>query len=192
MSGFISSLLIQVGIRSPDLPPPPTIRAEHPNEPTESDHRFTSQPDRHCKHKLSGDAGTGSLHSPPFFTTLPKEMDTRGLPGTQSVTHSAPGSIRNIATDGLLDANTDVSPRSVDSMDSDSHPHEAIMHHAPHETPSAVPLEDAQRPTNNAFDLEGVVQSSLPEDDGMGVLRNKIIAIRDLQLANPEKSTDGS
>ncbi|KAK9854066.1 hypothetical protein MYU51_004779 [Penicillium brevicompactum] len=181
-------LFKHLGIRSPDLPPPPTIRAEHPNEPTESDHRFTSQPDRHCKHKLSGDAGAGSLHSPPFFTPLPKEMDTRGLPGTQSVTHSAPGSIRNMATDGLLDANTDVSSRSTDSMDSDSQPHEAIMHHAPHETPSAVPIEDAQRPANNAFDLESVVQSSLPEDDGMGVLRNKIIAIRDLQLANPEKA----
>lgn len=188
MSGFISSLLIQVGIRSPDLPPPPTVRAEHPNEPTQSDHRFTSQPDQHCRHKLSGDAGAGSLHSPPFFTTLPKDMDTRSLPGTQSVTHSAPGSIQNVATDGLFDAHSEVSPRLADSRDPDLHPHEVVTHHAPQDTPSAMTIEDAQRPAASAFDLEGVVQSSLPEDDGMGILRSKIIAIRDLQLANPEKA----
>lgn len=88
MSGFISSMLIQVGIRCPDLPPPPTVRAEHPSEPTDSEDRLASQLDQYCRHKSSGDAGAGPLHSPPFFTTLPKDMDARGLPGTQSVTNS--------------------------------------------------------------------------------------------------------
>ncbi|CAG8302465.1 unnamed protein product [Penicillium salamii] len=186
MSGLISSLLIQLGIRSPDLPPPPTVLTEHPNEPTQNNQQFTTQSDYHCRQKSSGYAGAGSLHNPNFFTALPKEMDARSPPSTQSVTNSTPGSIQNMATEGslALEGNS-----LVDSRDPDSTPHEAMtQQRAPQDTPSAMAIEDAQRSTSDSFDIVEPVQSSLPADDGMGILRSKIIAIRDLQLANAEKA----
>ena len=199
MSGFISSLLIQVGIRSPDLPPPslqPHVAEHDLNEPptdSDNDPRFTSQPG-HSEHKsICGDAGAGSLHSPPFFTTLPKDMDGRNLQqGTQSVTHSTPGSIRNMAATDASSEPTheaDVSPQPVSSGNPASHPGEAVnSQNAPQDIHAGIPIEGAHMPVGNAFELEGLAQSSLPADDGMGVLRSKIIAIRDQQLANAEKA----
>jgi uncharacterized CHY-type Zn-finger protein len=197
MSDFISSLLIQIGIRSPDLPPPrlQPHHAEHDlNEPSHNDPPSTAHPGHCCGQKsVCGDAGAGSMHSSPFFTSLPKEMDGRNLQhGTPSVNHSTPGPIRNMAaTDGLSDPiqETDVSPQPISGGISASHPGEAVnLQNAPQDTTSAIPIERARMSVGNAFDLERLVQSSLPADDGMGVLRSKIIAIRDQQLANAEKA----
>ena len=185
MSGFISSLLIQVGIQAPELPPPPTVRTEHSTEPTQNDHQFSSQSDQNCRPNTSGYAGAGSLHSPPFFTVLPKEMDTHSPPSAQSVTNSTPGSVRNMATEGPSALEGSL---PVESTDLYSPSNEAVTQNAPHDTPSAMAIEDAHISANDTFDPDGPAQSSLPADDGMGVLRSKIIAIRDLQLANAEKA----
>jgi uncharacterized CHY-type Zn-finger protein len=190
MSGFVSSLLIQIGIRSPDLPPPrPQPHAtEHLNEPP-GDNQVTSQTG-HGGQLICGDAGAGSLHSPPFFSIVPKDMDGRNLQqGTQSVTHSTSGSIQNMTvTDGSTDPphEANASPQSVNST---PHPGEGVYpQNASQDTPLAIPIESAHMSVRNAIELEGLAQSSLPEDDGMGVLRSKIIAIRDQQLANAEKA----
>ncbi|KAJ5951429.1 uncharacterized protein N7479_009842 [Penicillium vulpinum] len=207
MNDFISSLLIQIGIRSP-LPPPPSTHLNddqakvHLNEPTtpssdSEDHTFVSQLSQDHEQKSNcGDAGAGSLHSPPFFTTLPKEMDGRNLQpeGTQSVTHNTPGSIQNIAaiTDGSFDPTHEIDVTAqTDSSDNlqASHPSEALnSHNEPQYVASAVAIGEPRRPLGDAFDPEGMSQSSLPADDGMGVLRSKIIAIRELRLTNVEKA----
>ncbi|CAG8885753.1 unnamed protein product [Penicillium egyptiacum] len=207
MNGFISSLLIQIGIRSP-LPPQPSSQPNddqakfHLNGPTHpscdsEDHKFVPRPDQdHGQKSNCGDAGAGSLHSPCFFTTLPKEMDGRNLQaeGTRSVTHNTPGSVQNIVaiTDRSFDpaheievaAQSDSSgnPQASDpgeALDSPSEPQYAA---------SGIAIVEPRRSLDNAFDPEGLAQSSLPADDGMGVLRSKIIAIRELRLTNVEKA----
>ncbi|KGO65132.1 Zinc finger, RING-type [Penicillium italicum] len=207
MSSFISSLLIQIGIRSP-LPPQPSSQPKddqpklHLNEPTNpssesEEHKLVSQPGQDYEQISNyGDAGAGSLHSPPFFTTLPKEMDGRNLQteGTQSVTHNTPVSIQNIAvtTDGAFDTTheIDVTVQPDNSSNSQpSHSSEALnSHNEPRYAASAIPIGEPRRSLDNAFDPERLAQSSLPADDGMGVLRSKIIAIRELQLTNVEKA----
>lgn len=207
MSGLISSLLIQIGIRSP-LPPQPSRQPNddqpkfHLNEPTNpssdsEDHKLVSQPGQDHEQKSNcRDAGAGCLHSSPFFTTLPKEMDGRNLQpeGTQSVTHNTPTSIQNIAatTDGSYDPtheiNVTVQPDNL-SNPQPSHPNEALnSHNEPQPAASAISISEPRRSLDNAFDPEGLAHSSLPADDGMGVLRSKIIAIRDLRLTNVEKA----
>ncbi|KAJ5827744.1 hypothetical protein N7447_004507 [Penicillium robsamsonii] len=206
MSGFISSLLIQIGIRSP-LPPPSSQPNDdqarvHLNEPINlssdsEDHKFVSHLGQdHGQKSNCGDAGAGSLHSPPFFTTLPKEMDGRNLQpeGTRSVTHSTPGSIQNIAatTDDPFDPTHEIdvavqsdSPGNPQA----SHPSEVLnSHDEPQHAASAIAIGETRRSLGNTFDPEGLAQSSLPADDGMGILRSKIIAIRELQLTNVEKA----
>ncbi|CAG7963770.1 unnamed protein product, partial [Penicillium nalgiovense] len=203
MSGFISSLLIQIGIRSP-LPPQPSNQPNddqakfHLNEPTNpscdsEDHKFVPQPDQdHGQKSNCGDAGAGSLHSPPFFTTLPKEMDGRNLQaeGTRSVTDNTSGSIQNVAhatTDGSFDATYEIDVSSGNSQG--SHPSRAPNSPSePQYAASGIAIQEPQRSLDNALDPEGLTQSSLPADDGMGVLRSKIIAIRELGLTNVEKA----
>lgn len=95
------------------------------------------------------------------------------------------------ANDGLLNSTqeNDVSPQPVSAGTSASRPGEAVnSQNAPQDIPSAIPIEGARMSVGNDFDTEGVLQSALPADDGMGVLRSKIIAIRDQQLANAEKA----
>lgn len=189
MSGIISSLLIKVGIRSPDLPPPDDHPGSHLSESISSDNRLPFQLDRSCEQKsIYGDAGAGSLHSPPFFTPLPKDMDARNLQGTPPLTHSTPEAHRDMTTDGSSDTIASFSSHPVDSRNSALHSGEALTQHAPQDSASAEDVEGTRGITSNAFDLDGVAQSTLPADDGMGILRRKIIAIRDLQLANAEKA----
>jgi uncharacterized CHY-type Zn-finger protein len=211
MSDFISSLLIQVGIRSPNLPPPPT-RQPHDtqsspqlNEPTKTstsdskvgDHKLVTQPSQDHRHTLNcGDAGAGSLHSAVFFTTLPKEMDGRNFQpeGNRPVANDTSESIQNAAeiifnpTHGA-----EVTPL-LDRGDSSTNPQASHTDEMvgpqtePHIGASEVAVERPQRSLGNAFGLDAPAQSSLPADDGMGVLRSKIIAIRELQLTSIEKA----
>src|SRR3954466_10280342 len=117
MSGLLESLLIELGLRSHPLPSPPfsqphddqaESRLNEPSEATISEREEESlafRPGQVCRHKSNcGDAG--SLHSPPFFTTLPKDMDGRNLQSesTRAASQNTPGFIRNIT------AATDESP----------------------------------------------------------------------------------
>ncbi|KAJ5129225.1 uncharacterized protein N7515_005264 [Penicillium bovifimosum] len=214
MSGFISSLLIQVGIRSPNLPPPPT-RQPHDtqsepqlNEPTKTstsdskveDHRPVTQLSQDHRHTLNncGDAGAGSLRSAVFFTTLTKEMDGRNFQpeGNRPVANDTSESIRSAAvTEGLFNPThgADATPL-LDRRDSSTNPqalHPAEMvgpQTEPRIGASEVAVGRPQRSLGSAFDLDTPTQSSLPADDGMGVLRSKIIAIREMQVTNLEKA----
>ncbi|OQE37894.1 hypothetical protein PENCOP_c009G08819 [Penicillium coprophilum] len=206
MSDFISSLLIQIGIRSP-LPSPSSQPNDdqakvHLNEPTNpssasEDHKFAVHPDQdHRQDSNCGDAGAGSLHSPPFFTTLPKEMDGRNLQpeGTRSVTYNTLGSIENVAAtmDSPFDPTHEIDFNvQLDSPGNPqaSHPSEVPNSHTESQYPaSAIAIGESRRSLGNAFEPEGQAPSSLPADDGMGVLRSKIIAIRELGLTNGEKA----
>ncbi|KAJ5185995.1 hypothetical protein N7491_006134 [Penicillium cf. griseofulvum] len=204
MSGFISSLLIHIGIRSPSPPSQPNDDQAkvHLNEQTypssdSENNKFVFQPGQDHGHKSNcGDAGAGSLHSPPFFTTLPKEMDGRNLQpeGTQSVTHNTPGTIQNIPattagpSDPTHEIDVTVYPNSSGNSQA-SHPSEALNSpNEPQYVASEIAIGEPRGSLGSAFDPEGLAQSSLPADDGMGVLRSKIIAIRDLRLTNVEKA----
>ena len=58
----------------------------------------------------------------------------------------------------------------------------------PPDTNSQLRSEGARRPQNNALNIDEASHMSLPADDGMGWLRNKIHAIRELDLGNEEKA----
>lgn len=213
MRSFISSLLIQLGIQSPHLPPPPTSQPHEAqiepqlNEPTKalkSDNKDKAesvlQSGQGSGQELNcGDAGAGSLHSSLFFTTLPKEMDGRNLEleGTQSVVYNAPEPTQSMAatSDGLFnptpETDTTGSLNTPESLRNpqDSNPNEADnSHNGSQSAYSAVGDEEPRLSLGNALDTDAPAQSPLPADDGMGVLRSKIIAIRELQLANVEKA----
>ncbi|KAJ6029019.1 hypothetical protein N7444_012006 [Penicillium canescens] len=122
-------------------------------------------------------------------------MDGRNLQSesTRAASQNTSGFIRNIA------AATDESP---------DHAHEAGVNilqapaghtqpsrldavnaqNAPQDMTTAVAIEGSRRSLSNASDLDGQGQSSLPADDGMGVLRSKIIAVRNLELTNVQKA----
>ncbi|KAJ5772830.1 hypothetical protein N7457_007726 [Penicillium paradoxum] len=213
MSGFISSLLIQLGMRPAHLPPPPTSQPHDAqtesqlNEPTKAlksgnkdKANFVSQPGQdHGQKSNCGDAGAGSLHSSLFFTTLPKEMDGQNLQleGTRSVTHNTPEPIQNIATTtgGLFGPLPETDPTApLNNSTSSRNPQAsysteaADSHNGPQTAASVVAVDETPRALNNVLDIDVPAQSPLPADDGMGVLRSKIIAIRELRLTNVEKA----
>lgn len=206
MSDLLEALLIELGLRSHPLPPPP-INQPHDDqaesrlnelpEATISERGtedLASQPDQSCRHKSNcGDAG--SLHSPPFFTTLPKDMDGRNLQpeSTREASQHTPRLAHSIAvaTDELPDltheADTDI--QQANSGSSQPSRLEAVnAQNAPQDITAAIAIEGPMRPLGNTSDLDALDQSSLPADDGMGVLRSRIIAIRNLQLTNVEKA----
>ncbi|KOS40077.1 hypothetical protein ACN38_g9053 [Penicillium nordicum] len=122
-------------------------------------------------------------------------MDGRNLQpeDTRSVAHNTSRSIQNIAatTDGSFDPTheIDVTVQDNSSNSPASHPSEALnSHNGPQYAASPISIGEPGRSLGNAFDSEGLAHSLLPADDGMGVLRSKIIAIRELRLTNVEKA----
>ncbi|KAJ5761899.1 uncharacterized protein N7511_005281 [Penicillium nucicola] len=206
MSGLLESLLIELGLRSHPLPPPPVSqphdhqaesRLNEPPEATISEREedsLASRPDQDCTHKANcGDAG--SLHRPPFFTTLPKDMDGRNLQpeSNQGASYNTPGSIHNVTavTDGPSDHTHEasVNMQQVSSGNTqDSRLETVNMQIPPQDMTALTATEGSRRPVSNASDFDGAGQSSLPADDGMGVLRSRIIAIRNLEVTNGEKA----
>ncbi|KAG0152751.1 hypothetical protein PDIDSM_2556 [Penicillium digitatum] len=123
-------------------------------------------------------------------------MDGRNLQpeDTQPVTHNTPASIQNIAAtiDGSFDPTHEidiiVQPDNSSNLQA-SNPSEALnSSNEPQYITSAMFISEPRRSLDNAFDPEELTHSSLPADDGMGVLRSKIIAIRELRLTNAEKA----
>ncbi|KAJ5086369.1 hypothetical protein NUU61_007676 [Penicillium alfredii] len=190
MSNFISSLLVDLGIRArlprPDPPHDPDSASVQSVQPKlspsgDAEHRTVCEHDRERggRQELhSGDAG--SLHGPPFFNTLPKDMDGRHLEpeGTPVLPiRSMPG--RN---DGLSGSTNSEGPRDAHGRLSPNLPNNS------QDTRSDVESEGTRRNVNNVAETVDPGQFSLPADDGMGVLRRKIHAIRDLGLDNAEKA----
>ncbi|OQD84554.1 hypothetical protein PENANT_c012G02666 [Penicillium antarcticum] len=206
MSGLLESLLIELGLRSQPLPPPPVSqphdhqaesRLSEAPEATISEceeESLDSRPGQDCRHKANcGDAG--SLHSPPFFTTLPKDMDGRNLQpeGNREAYYDTPGSIRNVAaaTDDSSDHTHEAGLNMQQASSGNTQPShiEAVnAQNTPEDMTAAIAIEGSRRSLSNASDLNGVGHSLLPADDGMGVLRSRIIAIRNLEVTNGEKA----
>lgn len=198
MSSYINSLLVELGIRAP-LP-------HHPDEAEPSRSGPTTPPnddlvlspdqnqDRAASDVTAGDAG--SLHSPPFFATLLKDMDRRssererprptshhGEFSSQPNTLTANNITRDLHHIDMNRANRDhTRPQDDESA--------AIQDER--STGDARSRRGSQQGLdqnlNGTLVVDGLSSMSLPADDGMGWLRKKIHAIRDLDLDNNEKA----
>ncbi|KAJ5689757.1 hypothetical protein N7462_004149 [Penicillium macrosclerotiorum] len=201
MSSFLASLLTEFGFR-PRLPrsTQPSGHAEsHPSEQTISpaidEESVTNKTGEDCGAFNSTGGNAGSLDCPHFYTTLTKEMDGRNpeLEGARpspqnghfpnqpfpiAINHSV--GINTTASVNALPVNTEVL-RSQDSP---------TTNQRQEEIPGALLSwnHNGTGPQSNPAVVDELGQISLPEDDGMGWLRKKIHAIRNLDLNNNEKA----
>lgn len=206
MSSFISSLLNELGFRT-RLTHNPQLQDEVESPQDDPTHitptRDTDNPDildpgkeRRGSGQTSGDVG--SLPCPPFFATLPKDMNgrmsepesTRPMPR-----HETFASQPLVVPVGRRSDTAQAVEGRVDNVDE----HDMQSQHADSTRPPGDPpgtntisrpeTGDASRhsPTNT-FEVDEPGRISLPEDDGMGWLRNKIHAIRALDLGSTDKA----
>ncbi|KAJ6150790.1 hypothetical protein N7470_007384 [Penicillium chermesinum] len=198
MSSLITSLLAELGFypREPAPHRPPQVESPlhgQTNPPlTSLDRRAGLLEERSNLGTAGGDAG--SKPEPPFFTTLPKEMDRRSpdsvgnlrLPSTDPITsqtqtgHQAQPIHEIELSNGTDDhqsspAENNVSATSFNGLDGTS----LEMNHAP---------ADARPSAGQGLAIDELGQLSLPADDGMSLLRNKIHAIQRQELRNSEKA----
>ncbi|RJE25638.1 hypothetical protein PHISCL_02031 [Aspergillus sclerotialis] len=90
--------------------------------------------------------------------------------------------------DNISENPAENSVTSVRDMDSRSgHPTEIST--AAHDTSTVLRVRDSLVALETTFEMEEIAaRSALPEDDGMGVLRRRIHAIRDLDIGSTEKA----
>lgn len=198
MSSFISSLLLDLGIRTrPHRHPQPedeaeTTRSQQTKASSTSDQQHSLVHDLGLKRggleTIAGDAGT--LHGPSFFTNLPKDMDGRSSEpeSTGSVPHQGPGTDQVAGpAEGMSDpahiADTTLTSARIEDLL--SRHGESI---GPRGSNSLLRHEGAGSPASHTFNLDELGHASLPADDGMGWLRKKIHAIWALDLSSNEKA----
>ncbi|KAJ5212693.1 uncharacterized protein N7498_004339 [Penicillium cinerascens] len=198
MSSLILSLLTELGIRTrPSRPPrcPQDSEPESPQSQTKPPTGDRPDPIVSESGQDSGDlestsGNAGSLPAPPFFTVLPKDMDGRT---------SEPEGVRIMPQNGSLSGDTTATNRHTSNIvrtagvgiDTRSPENPGSGHTespGPPGNNSQLRSEGAGRPPNNALNIDEASHMSLPADDGMGWLRNKIHAIRELDLGNDEKA----
>ncbi|KAJ5684801.1 uncharacterized protein N7477_001146 [Penicillium maclennaniae] len=193
MTSFIFSLLTDLGIRTRPRPPhsdqaETPQRQTHPANSGHPDPALSTIQQSGDSQSVSGNAG--SLPAPPFFTTLPKDMDGRA---------SDPEGVRIMPEDSPLPSDTlatarhtaDIVRTAADVVDIGDLANVEFGHREVTEPPTTNPpvrSDGAGRSPNPAFNLAESSQMSLPADDGMGWLRNKIHAIRELDLSNDDKA----
>lgn len=202
MSSFITSLLIELGFRTP-LPrtSQPQSEAEassngQTNPPSSQTSDLTSigiGKNTEVLQRTSRDAG--SLPASPFFATLPKEMDGR----TPEPEGTRPGPRHALIADNQnvpptnthsagVAAQNDITVLSAASEGQLSQPEEIGQQARPSGTDVGSRQNDVGRSPGGTLSINELGQMSLPADDGMGWLRKKIHAIRDLDLNNNEKA----
>lgn len=193
MTSFISSLLTDLGIRTRPRPPH-SDQAETPKRqtiPSTSGHPDpTLSTSQHSGDSDSTSGNAGSLPAPPFFTTLPKEMDGRTsdpdrvriMPQNSPLPSDALATARHTA-DFVHTADVDIDIRDPANVESG---HSEVAE--PPITNSRLRSDGAGQSPNNAFNMAETSPMSLPADDGMGWLRKKIHAIRELDLSNDDKA----
>lgn len=203
MSSYINSLLTELGfrIRLPRTPQPRGEAEASPNgqtNPPSSNNGCPTSPDlgkdRGVLERTYGDAG--SLPGPPFFTTLPKEMDGR-IPEPEGI---RPGPRHGTAADNPIIPVTNGNPTGPAMQagstvlltnpgsqrpEQDETPGQQAR---PLGTDSGLREDGTGRSPGVTSNIDEVGQMSLPADDGMGWLRKKIHFIRDLDLNNNEKA----
>ncbi|KAF9887438.1 hypothetical protein FE257_010155 [Aspergillus nanangensis] len=213
MSGLISSLLIEPVVRQArrlsqqtDHPPPPAADTQ-PEHTTTNQTQITSKGGRvHNGHTnvmmsdLESDnqygaglhtEGAESNNDPSSSPTPPPIDENRQPDSTGGPPRSPPdqidGTWNNVSLqtiDGRLDSISGhrASPASSgrDAPDSMS---TATTYH------TSLNVGDIERLSDNTLDVDGPgAHFWLPEDDGMGILRKRIHAIRDLQSTNMDKA----
>lgn len=204
MSSYVDSLLIELGFRTrlPRTPQPRPEAEVSPNEQTHPPSNNNGCPtnldigkDRGVLERSSGDAR--SLPEPPFFATLPKEMDGR-IPGPEGTRpgprHGTPIDNQNTpvtngnATGPAAQADGTIplsNPESQQQTQQDEAPGQQAQLFG---TRSGLRADGIGISPGVTSDIDEVGHMSLPEDDGMGWLRKKIHIIRDLELSNNEKA----
>ncbi|KAJ5768829.1 hypothetical protein N7520_003388 [Penicillium odoratum] len=194
MSSFISSLLTDLGLLTrtpPGHPQLPESESESlRNEQTKSSSvSGLTQPtashqnsDRGELESIGGDAG--SLPSPPFFPIPPKDMDgrTADLPASRPLIEDQNGTERRYDTNNNTTSPHESSTQNDESTEPPNGPPDNDSE-SRHET-----RDGNQQSPGQTFDSDELGEISLPADDGMGWLRNKIHAIRALDLDNHEKA----
>ncbi|KAJ5226675.1 uncharacterized protein N7469_006681 [Penicillium citrinum] len=198
MTSYIHSLLVELGIRTPHHRHHPD-EAEPPSErinKAAQQQRSYSPPDqdRVASELSTGDAGP--LHGAPFFNTLLKDMDRQSSDRERprptyhdgEVSESSPVTANNIPNQlHHIDMNItnldNTRPRGDDLVASrEGEPNEDAYSRRGSQQGSG------QQTSNNTSQEDGSGPMSLPADDGMGWLRQKIHAIRDQDLDNNEKA----
>ncbi|KAJ5808911.1 hypothetical protein N7474_010180 [Penicillium riverlandense] len=197
MSSLLSTLLIELGFRQPhppsrpasprphvtnDLTDPPSSTPQKNSSSSETEEKQIPQPSQDCPGRESRIGDARCLHGSAFLPALPKDMDGRNLEqgstGRPRVIPAAtgnPGGTRG-------DSHMTIDPSSEQPRA--AHPSES----AQNGTSGPIPLPGSESVSGNDVMLDEMGQLSLPADDGMGTLRKKIHAIRDLELSNPEKA----
>lgn len=199
MSSFITSLLTELGFRTRlprTLQPRPEAEAS-PNGQTypTSNHNGDStsreiSKDSRVIERSSGDAG--NLPAPPFFATLPKEMDgripepegSRLAPHHGRITDNQPIPVTNTHPTGPITHNVS----GVLSATREGQRPEQDGTSGQRAPPLGTGQDGSGQSQIGALDIDELGQTSLPADDGMGWLRKKIHTIRDLDLNNNEKA----
>lgn len=204
MSSYIDSLLIELGFRT-RLPrttqprPKAEVSLKKQTLPPSNDNGCPTNLDidkgRGVLEQSSGDAG--SLPEPPFFATLPKEMDGR-IPGPEGTRpgprHGPPIDNQTIpvtngnATSRIAQADGTIllsNPESQEQAQQDEAPGQQARLLG---TRSSLISDGLGISPGVRSRIDEVGHVSLPEDDGMGWLRKKIHNIRDLELSNNDKA----
>lgn len=202
MSSFITSLLIELGFRTP-FPRTFQPRGEPVVSPNEQTNPHSNQngdltgldigKDSVVLARTSGDAG--SLPVPPFFATLPKEMDgrtpepegTRPGPRHGPVADSQIIPVTNALPTGPVQNDISVLSAALEGQRSQLNEIPADQTR-PSGTDLGLRPDGVGRSPSGILNVDELGQMSLPADDGMGWLRKKIHAIRDLDLNNNEKA----
>ncbi|KAJ5587925.1 uncharacterized protein N7459_003690 [Penicillium hispanicum] len=201
MSSFVSSLLAEFGSIHTSRHPPSQNEAESPigqtkptrNSQTEPPLALDVKKDPGRTDLAGGDAV--SLPSPHFFTNLPKDMSGRD---------SEPESTRLVPLNGPVSSRTSNGNLPETILEDDTHIVSVDCQDSGTERPASMiqpngssdvtfglrhdTSETTGRHRGHSFNIDELGQASLPADDGMGWLRNKIHAIRDLACSNDEKA----
>lgn len=210
MSSFISSLLNELGLRTrltqntqPQTQPQDEVESSRDDQPHITSTSDTDNPDildpskeRGGSEQTSGDVG--ALPCPPFFATLPKDMNGR-TPESESTRlvprNGAFASQPLVVPGGRLSDTLDAAERRVDILDEqDEQSQHATSTRPPGDPPGPNTISRSEvgnesgHPPDNHLEVDGLGPVSLPEDDGMGWLRKKIHAIRDLDLSSNDKA----
>lgn len=197
MSSLLSTLLIELGFRQPpppsqpaspgphvtnDLTDPPSSTPQTNSSSSESGERQLLRPNQDYPGRESRIGDARCLHGSAFLPALPKDMDRRSLePGSTGwprvipATTGDPGGTQR-------DTHTTIDLRSEQPRA--AQPSEP----AQNATPESIAPPGSDSVSSNNLVLDEMGQLLLPADDGMGALRKKIHAIRDLELSNAEKA----
>lgn len=187
MSSFITSLLTDLGFHPREPSPLQDPPVESLNEPTTSPAscgKTTRLPEE--RSDIVTTAGdVGSIPDNPFLTALPKDMDGRNADpagNRRTPTDSIPSQIQAVGRTATREFALNSGSGERQSQDEQT---QSVA--VPNGAGDHVPPNVRHGPSQS-LEVNELGQMSLPADDGMGLLRNKIHEIWDQDLKNSEKA----